>query len=69
MAYSDKVIDNYNNPRNVGSLDKDDKNVGTGIVGAQECGDVMMLQIKVNDEGKIPDVKCKPYCCGSPMAS
>ena len=69
MAYSDKVIDHYNNPRNVGSLDKDDKNVGTGIVGAPECGDVMKLQIKVNDEGKITDVKFKTYGCGSAIAA
>ena len=69
MAYSDKVIEHYNNPRNVGSLDKDAKNVGTGIVGAPECGDVMKLQIEVNDEGKITDAKFKTYGCGSAIAA
>ena len=61
MAYSDKVVDHYNNPRNVGSLDKADKTVGTGIVGARECGDVMKLQIKVNDSGVIEDAKFKTF--------
>ena len=69
MAYSDKVIDHYNNPRNVGSLDKVSKDVGTGIVGAPECGDVMKLQIQVDDEGKITDAKFKTYGCGSAIAS
>ena len=69
MAYSDKVLDHYNNPRNVGSLDKKAKDVGTGIVGAPECGDVMKLQIQVDDEGKIIDAKFKPYGCGSAIAS
>tara|TARA_Y100001951_G_C11232323_1_gene235374 strand:- start:483 stop:860 length:378 start_codon:yes stop_codon:yes gene_type:complete len=69
MAYSDKVIDHYNNPRNVGSLDKGSKDVGTGIVGAPECGDVMKLQIQVDDEGKITDAKFKTYGCGSAIAS
>ncbi|MCA8941368.1 MAG: Fe-S cluster assembly scaffold IscU [Planctomycetes bacterium] len=69
MAYSDKVIDHYNNPRNVGSLDKDAKNVGTGIVGAPECGDVMKLQIQVDEHGKITDAKFKTYGCGSAIAS
>ena len=70
MAYSDKVIDHYNNPRNVGSLDKEKDNVGTGIVGAPECGDVMKLQIEVdNDSGKIVDAKFKTYGCGSAIAS
>ena len=69
MAYSDKVIDHYNNPRNVGSLDKESKNVGTGIVGAPECGDVMKLQIEVSDEGQITDAKFKTYGCGSAIAS
>tara|TARA_R110002020_G_scaffold461903_1_gene681125 strand:+ start:523 stop:897 length:375 start_codon:yes stop_codon:yes gene_type:complete len=68
MAYSDKVIDHYNNPRNVGSLDKKAKDVGTGIVGAPECGDVMKLQILVED-GKIVDAKFKTYGCGSAIAS
>mgnify|MGYP003634388361 FL=1 len=68
MAYSEKVLDHYNNPRNVGSLDKHSKNVGTGIVGAPECGDVMKLQIKVED-GKIVDAKFKTYGCGSAIAS
>jgi nitrogen fixation NifU-like protein len=70
MAYSDKVLDHYNNPRNVGSLDKKDPNVGTGMVGAPECGDVMKLQIKVNDEtGVIDDAKFKTFGCGSAIAS
>ena len=68
MAYSDKVIDHYNNPRNVGSFPKDDKSVGTGIVGAPECGDVMKLQIKVED-GVIVDAKFKTFGCGSAIAS
>ena len=69
MAYSDKVLDHYQNPRNVGSLDKDDPNVGTGVVGAPECGDVMKLQIKVDDDGRITDAKFKTYGCGSAIAS
>ena len=69
MAYSDKVLDHYQNPRNVGSLDKEDPNVGTGVVGAPECGDVMKLQIKVDDDGKITDAKFKNYGCGSAIAS
>ena len=70
MAYSDKVLDHYNNPRNVGSLDKNDPNVGTGMVGAPECGDVMKLQIKVNLEtGVIEDAKFKTFGCGSAIAS
>jgi nitrogen fixation protein NifU and related proteins len=69
MAYSDKVIDHYENPRNVGSLDKDDKHVGTGMVGAPACGDVMKLQIKINEEGIIEDAKFKTYGCGSAIAS
>ena len=69
MAYSDKVIDHYNNPRNVGSMDKTSKSVGTGIVGAPECGDVMKLQIEVNDAGEITDAKFKTYGCGSAIAS
>ncbi|HEX9758312.1 MAG TPA: Fe-S cluster assembly scaffold IscU [Nitrospiria bacterium] len=69
MAYSDKVIEHYNNPRNVGSLDKNTKGVGTGIVGAPECGDVMKLQIKVNDQGVIEDAKFKTFGCGSAIAS
>ena len=68
MAYSDKVLDHYNNPRNVGSLDKDANNVGTGIVGAPECGDVMKLQIRV-EEDRIVDAKFKTYGCGSAIAS
>ena len=68
MAYSDKVIDHYENPRNVGSLDKDDPTVGTGMVGAPACGDVMKLQIKVED-GIITDAKFKTYGCGSAIAS
>lgn len=69
MAYSDKVIDHYENPRNVGVLDKDDPNVGTGMVGAPACGDVMRLQIKVNEQGIIEDAKFKTYGCGSAIAS
>jgi len=70
MAYSDKVIDHYNNPRNVGSLDKSSPNVGTGMVGAPECGDVMKLQVKVNPEtGVIEDAKFKTFGCGSAIAS
>ena len=69
MAYSDKVLDHYNNPRNVGALDKADDNVGTGIVGAPECGDVMKLQIQVDDDGNIVDAKFKTYGCGSAIAS
>jgi nitrogen fixation NifU-like protein len=69
MAYSDKVIEHYENPRNVGSLDKDDPSVGTGMVGAPACGDVMKLQIKVGDNGIITDAKFKTYGCGSAIAS
>lgn len=69
MAYSDKVIDHYENPRNVGNLDKAAKNVGTGMVGAPACGDVMRLQIQVSDEGIIEDAKFKTYGCGSAIAS
>jgi len=69
MAYSDKVIDHYENPRNVGSLGKDDPSVGTGMVGAPACGDVMRLQIKVNSAGVIEDAKFKTYGCGSAIAS
>ena len=69
MAYSDKVIDHYENPRNVGSLDKSDASVGTGMVGAPACGDVMKLQIKVNASGVIEDAKFKTYGCGSAIAS
>lgn len=69
MAYSDKVIDHAENPRNVGTLDKEDPNVGTGLVGAPACGDVMRLQIKVNDDGVIEDAKFKTFGCGSAIAS
>ena len=69
MAYSEKVVDHYNNPRNVGSLDKKDPTVGTGVVGAPECGDVMKLQIKVSPEGVIEDAKFKTFGCGSAIAS
>lgn len=69
MAYSDKVIDHYENPRNVGSFAKDDPQVGTGMVGAPACGDVMKLQIKVNDQGVIEDARFKTYGCGSAIAS
>ncbi|HOT08304.1 MAG TPA: iron-sulfur cluster assembly scaffold protein, partial [Polyangiaceae bacterium] len=65
MAYSNKVIDHYENPRNVGSMDKNDDNVGTGLVGAPACGDVMRLQIRVDDDGKISDAKFKTFGCGS----
>jgi nitrogen fixation NifU-like protein len=69
MAYSEKVIDHYENPRNVGSMDKEETNVGTGMVGAPACGDVMRLQIKVTDDGVIEDAKFKTYGCGSAIAS
>jgi nitrogen fixation NifU-like protein len=69
MAYSEKVLDHYENPRNVGSFSKDDPNVGTGMVGAPACGDVMRLQIKVDDNGVITDAKFKTYGCGSAIAS
>jgi len=69
MAYSEKVLDHYENPRNVGSFSKDDTNVGTGMVGAPACGDVMKLQIQVNEEGVITDAKFKTYGCGSAIAS
>ena len=69
MAYSDKVLDHYENPRNVGSFDKGDESVGTGMVGAPACGDVMKLQIKVNEQGVIEDAKFKTYGCGSAIAS
>mgnify|MGYP001308192080 CR=1 FL=1 len=69
MAYSKQVLDHYENPRNVGVLDKDDKNVGTGMVGAPACGDVMRLQIKINDVGVIEDARFKTYGCGSAIAS
>lgn len=69
MAYSEKVVDHYEQPRNVGSFDKNDPNVGSGMVGAPACGDVMRLQIKVNDNGIIEDAKFKTYGCGSAIAS
>ncbi len=69
MAYSDKVIDHYENPRNVGKLDQNSHNVGTGMVGAPACGDVMRLQIQVNDDGVIEDARFKTYGCGSAIAS
>ena len=69
MAYSEKVIDHYENPRNVGTLDKNDEHVGTGLVGAPACGDVMRLQIKVGDDGVIQDAKFKTFGCGSAIAS
>ncbi|PCJ17370.1 MAG: Fe-S cluster assembly scaffold IscU [Gammaproteobacteria bacterium] len=69
MAYSDKVLDHYENPRNVGSLDKDSNKVGTGMVGAPACGDVMRLQIEVNSDGVIEDARFKTYGCGSAIAS
>jgi len=69
MAYSDKVLDHYENPRNVGTMDKSDTSVGTGMVGAPACGDVMKLQIKVNKDGVIEDAKFKTYGCGSAIAS
>ena len=69
MAYSDNVIDHFENPRNMGSLDKDDPSVGTGIVGAPACGDVMKLQLKINDDGIIEEAKWKTFGCGSAIAS
>jgi nitrogen fixation NifU-like protein len=69
MAYSDKVIEHYENPRNVGTLDKEDPNVGTGLVGAPACGDVMRLQLRITDEGVIEDAKFKTFGCGSAIAS
>jgi nitrogen fixation NifU-like protein len=69
MAYSDKVLDHYENPRNVGSFDKNAPDVGTGIVGAPECGDVMKLQLKISDEGVIEDARFKTFGCGSAIAS
>ena len=69
MAYSEKVIEHYENPRNVGSFDKDDPSVGTGLVGAPECGDVMKLQLKITDDGIIQDAKFKTFGCGSAIAS
>ena len=69
MAYSDKVLDHYSNPRNVGSFAKDDPSVGTGIVGAPECGDVMKLQLKISDEGVVEDARFKTFGCGSAIAS
>lgn len=69
MAYSNKVVDHYENPRNVGTMDKESGNVGTGMVGAPACGDVMRLQIKVSDDGIIEDAKFKTYGCGSAIAS
>ena len=69
MAYSDKVLDHYENPRNVGTMEKDDPSVGTGMVGAPACGDVMRLQIKVSDDGVIEDARFKTYGCGSAIAS
>jgi nitrogen fixation NifU-like protein len=69
MAYSDKVIEHYENPRNVGTLDKADPNVGTGLVGAPACGDVMRLQLKISDDGIIEDAKFKTFGCGSAIAS
>ena len=69
MAYSDKVLDHYENPRNVGAFDKEDTSVGTGMVGAPACGDVMRLQIKVSDSGVIEDARFKTYGCGSAIAS
>ena len=69
MAYSDKVLEHYSNPRNVGSLDKSDPSVGTGVVGAPECGDVMKLQLKISDDGIIEDARFKTFGCGSAIAS
>ena len=69
MAYSDKVLEHYSNPRNVGALDKADPNVGTGVVGAPECGDVMKLQLKISDDGIVEDAKFKTFGCGSAIAS
>jgi nitrogen fixation NifU-like protein len=69
MAYSEKVLDHYSHPRNVGTMDPNDPNVGTGLVGAPECGDVMRLQLKINDQGIIEDAKFKTFGCGSAIAS
>jgi nitrogen fixation NifU-like protein len=69
MAYSDKVLDHYSNPRNVGALDKSDPSVGTGVVGAPECGDVMKLQLRISDDGVVEDAKFKTFGCGSAIAS
>ena len=69
MAYSDKVVDHFENPRNLGSFAKDEENVGTGVVGAPECGDVMKLQLKINDQGVIEDARFKTFGCGSAIAS
>ena len=69
MAYSDKVLDHYSNPRNVGSFDKNEANVGTGVVGAPECGDVMKLQLKISDDGIVEDARFKTFGCGSAIAS
>lgn len=69
MAYSEKVVDHFNNPRNMGSFKKEDADVGTGIVGAPECGDVMKLQVKINEQGIIEDAKFKTFGCGSAIAS
>jgi nitrogen fixation NifU-like protein len=69
MAYGDKVLQHYENPKNVGTLDKNDPNVGTGLVGAPACGDVMRLQVKISDDGKIQDAKFKTFGCGSAIAS
>jgi nitrogen fixation NifU-like protein len=69
MAYSDKVLDHYENPRNVGTMDKEDPNVGTGLVGAPACGDVMRLQLKISDDGLIEDARFKTFGCGSAIAS
>jgi nitrogen fixation NifU-like protein len=69
MAYSEKVIEHYENPRNVGTMDKEDPNVGTGLVGAPACGDVMRLQLKIDDDGTIQDAKFKTFGCGSAIAS
>src|SRR5438105_13993002 len=69
MAYGDKVLDHYENPRNVGTMDKNDPNVGTGLVGAPACGDVMRVQVKISDDGKIEDAKFKTFGCGSAIAS
>ncbi|MFP2905831.1 MULTISPECIES: Fe-S cluster assembly scaffold IscU [Pyxidicoccus] len=69
MAYSDKVIDHYENPRNVGTMDKEDPNVGTGLVGAPACGDVMRLQLKITEDGRIEDARFKTFGCGSAIAS
>ena len=69
MAYSDKVLEHYENPRNIGTMDKNDPNVGTGLVGAPACGDVMRLQVQIGDDGKIIDAKFKTFGCGSAIAS